>query len=87
MEDQLHQARAIAQVDEDQPAVIAAAVHPSGDTGSTAGARRGQLGGPGVAVAVWLAESASPSEPVSSQNRGDHRAGGQLLLVARCSCP
>ena len=31
VEDELHEARAVAQVDEDQPAVVAPAVHPAGD--------------------------------------------------------
>ena len=31
MEDELHEARAVAQVDEDQAAVVAPAVHPAGD--------------------------------------------------------
>ncbi len=38
MEDQLHQARAVAQVDEDQSAVVAAAVHETGDARDGAGA-------------------------------------------------
>ena len=38
VEDELDEAGAVAQVDEDQPAVVAAAVHPAGDTGGGAGA-------------------------------------------------
>ena len=38
MEDELHDARAVAQVDEDQAAVVAAAVHPAGDARRRAGA-------------------------------------------------
>ena len=52
VEDQLEQAGTVAQVDEDQPAVIAAAVNPAGDTdlaGSVGGA---QVAAPAVAVAV-----------------------------------
>ncbi len=33
VEDQLHETGTVAQVDEDQAAVVAAAVHPAGDTG------------------------------------------------------
>ena len=52
MEDELDEARAVAQVDEDQPAVVAAAVHPAGDAHGVAGARRRRAPGPGVAVVV-----------------------------------
>ena len=51
-EDELHEARAVAQVDEDQPAVVAPAVDPAGDAHGLADARRAQLAAPGVAVLV-----------------------------------
>ena len=52
MEDQLDHARAVAQVDEDQAAVVAAAVDPSGDPRLRLDAIAEHLAAPGVAVAV-----------------------------------
>ena len=52
--DELHEARAVAQVDEDQPAVVAAAVDPAGHADLGAAARGGQVAGPGVAEGVGL---------------------------------
>ena len=40
MEHELHEPGAIAQVDEDQPAVVAPAVHPAGDAHGLADPRR-----------------------------------------------
>src|ERR1700691_3492463 len=54
MEDELHKTGAVAHVDEDQAAVVAAAVHPAGDARRGVGAGGRELGGPGVAKAVWL---------------------------------
>ena len=52
MEHELDDSRAVAQVDEDQPAVVAPAVHPAGHAGIGVGPVGGQLLAPGVAVAV-----------------------------------
>jgi hypothetical protein len=52
MEDELDDARPIAQVDEDQAAVVTTAVNPAGDASGRAGAGAGQLGGPGVTEGV-----------------------------------
>jgi hypothetical protein len=52
MEDQLHEAGAVAQVDEDEPAVVAAAVHPAGEPDVAARVAGAQVAAPGVAVAV-----------------------------------
>ena len=52
VKDELQQARALAQVDEDQTAVVAAAVHPAGHAGLRAGPGGVELGDPGVAVEV-----------------------------------
>ena len=73
---------AVAQVDEDQPAVVAAAVHPAGDAHGLAPARRPQLAAPGVAVARW------PRGGLTSGPCADaavHRPcrGSTVLLLAR----
>ena len=52
MEDELHEARAVAQVDEDQPAVVAAAVDPAGHADLVADAGGVEGAGPGVAEGV-----------------------------------
>ena len=52
VEDDLQDARAVAQVDEHQAAVVAAAVHPAGHAHVLADARGVQLAGPCVAVGV-----------------------------------
>ena len=52
MDDELHEPGAVAQVDEDQPAVVAAAMDPAGHPHRVADARGAQVAGPGVAVAV-----------------------------------
>src|SRR5262249_24316463 len=52
VKDQLQEPAAVAQVDEDQPAMVAAAVHPAGDADAIADARGPELAGPGVAVGV-----------------------------------
>jgi hypothetical protein len=52
VEDELDEPRAVAQVDEDQPAVVAAAVDPARDADLLADARGVELAAPGVAVAV-----------------------------------
>src|SRR6185437_6695999 len=59
MEDELDDPGAVAQVDEDQPAVVAAAVDPAGDADLLPHARGVELAGPGVAVQVraWRSHS------------------------------
>ena len=52
MEDELDQPRAVAQVDEHDPAVVAAAMHPAGDADLAANPVLEHLTGPRVAVAV-----------------------------------
>src|SRR5205085_6824494 len=52
VEDELDEAAAVAQVDEDQPAVVAAAVHPAGDADVAAGVTEREVAGPAVAEAV-----------------------------------
>src|SRR5436305_12459824 len=52
MEHQLDDARAIAQVDEGGPAVVAPAVHPPGHARRRARALGGELTAPRVAIAV-----------------------------------
>src|SRR5438270_13417801 len=49
---ELDDARAIAQIDEDQAAVIAATVHPAGNTRMGPRALRSQLAAPGIAVVI-----------------------------------
>ena len=66
---------AVAQVDEDQPAVVAAAVHPAGDAHGLADARGVELAGPGVAVVVArAAASRQPSRDVVHDRVRLHRA-------------
>jgi hypothetical protein len=50
MEDELDDARPVAQVDENQPPVIATAVNPTGDPGSRVRAVCGELAAPDVSV-------------------------------------
>ena len=80
MEHELDDPGAIAQVDEDQAAVVAAAVHPAGHAGLGVGAVGGQLAAPRVAVAVWprgvLHGSRSPRRMA-----GMTFACGQLALL------
>ncbi len=52
MEHELDDSRPVADVDEDQTAVVAAAVHPPGDARLRVRTVGGQLAAPGVAVAV-----------------------------------
>src|SRR6185437_13306664 len=49
---ELQQPGAVSQVDEDQPAVVSAAVHPARDARLRASALGGELAAPGVPVAV-----------------------------------
>ena len=79
MEHELDEPGAVAQVDEDQPAVVAPAVHPAGDAHGLADARGGELAAPGVAVAV------RPRRPHSESLRDvvHDRAGLHCLLLSR----
>ena len=52
VEDELDDPGAVAQVDEDQPAVVAAAMHPAGDADGRVDVAGAQLAGPGVAEGV-----------------------------------
>ena len=52
VEHELQQPRAVAQVDEDQAAVVAAAVYPTGDADLAARVGGAQLAAPAIAVAV-----------------------------------
>ena len=52
VEDQLDQSGAVAQVDEDESAVVAAAVHPAGDPHLRVDAVGQRLAAPGVSVLV-----------------------------------
>ena len=52
MKDELQQSRAVAQVDEDQPAVVAAAVHPAGDAQAFADPVWSGGSGPRIAQAI-----------------------------------
>src|ERR1700684_2641718 len=52
MKDELDDARALAQVDEDQSAVVTAAVHPAGDADLIARARCVELSRPRIPIAV-----------------------------------
>ena len=51
VDDELHLAREVAQVDEDEPAVVAARVRPAGERDATAGVVRAQLAAHDVAPA------------------------------------
>ena len=53
VEHELHQPGAVAEVDEDQAAVVAAAMHPAGDADLGVDAVRQHLAAPRVAVADW----------------------------------
>ena len=52
VEDELHQSRPVAQVDEDEPSVVSAAMHPARDPHLGADPVRQHLAAPGVAVGV-----------------------------------
>ena len=52
VEDELHQPGAVAEVDEDEPAVVAAAVDPAGDPHLGADPVWQHLAAPGVSVGV-----------------------------------
>ena len=80
-EHELEQPGPVAQVDEDQPAVVAAAVHPAGHAHLLAHVVRRAAGRPSGSGSGWGAEA----------SRADHshdvvdRLGA--LLGARCPCP
>src|SRR4051812_27528987 len=74
MEDELEDAGAVAQVDEDQPAVVAAPVHPAGHPGLVANAVAEHLATPGVAEAVRL-ERGKPIRLERQRRSGAERKG------------
>ena len=82
VEDELDEPGAVAQVDEDQPAVVAAAVDPAGDATSSPVRPASSDPAPGVAVGVG-ARRAHQSVP-PAQHLRDHRgrALDRLLLPA-----
>jgi hypothetical protein len=59
VEDELDDARAVAEVDEDEAAVVAPAVHPAGDADPLAYPAGVQLAAPGIAVRVGARRSHS----------------------------
>ena len=76
VEDELDDPGAVAEVDEDEPAVVATAVHPAGDARARSGAAGVQVAGPGVAVRVrpWrLLHLSGPSRDVRSGTVGCRR--------------
>src|SRR5262245_53092636 len=80
MEDELHDAGAVAQVDEDQTAVITTTVHPAGHGRLAADAVAEHLAAPGVAVGVGTQrrELAHAALPVIVPTRSP-------VATARCS--
>ena len=72
VEDELEDARAVAQVDEDQAAVVAAAVDPARHADALAGARGVELARPGVAVRVGAGRPHSPWRDVVHDGVGLH---------------
>ena len=75
-EDELQQPGAVAQVDEDQAAVIAPAVHPAGNTRLAVHVVRAQVARPGRAVAVLAGRL---HEPFTA------RTASSTLPISRCS--
>ncbi len=82
MEDELKDARAVAHVDEDQPAVVAPAVHPAGHARLGVGAVGRQLAAPDVAVFV-RPRRVLHSCASGAQNLGDHVGESGVVLIAR----
>ena len=78
---ELHDPRPIAQVDEDQTPVVAAPMHPARDPRQRIRALTGHLAAPGVAVQVRARARAS-RQPASPEDRRDHLAGLELVLLA-----
>ena len=83
MEDELDDAGAVAQVDEDQPAVVAAAVDPAGDPHLGIDPVAQHFAAPGVAVAVRAQgrRLAHASPPVISSTRLPVSTGALLAAV------
>ena len=81
MEDELKDARAVAHVDEDQPAVVAPAVHPAGHPRLGVGAVGGQLAAPDVAVFV------RPRRVLHSSRPSRRISGITSAIGASCSSP
>ena len=81
MEEELDDPRAVTQIDEDQPAVIAAPVDPARDTHLGAGPVAQHLAAPGIPIAVGLktVEIAHASRP---GDLGKQVAGVDRTLLA-----
>ena len=82
MEDELDDAGAVAQVDEDQPAVVAAAVDPAGDPDLGVDPVAEHLAAPGVAVAVG---AAAPGSRSRARLPRDLARPGSPASTGRCS--
>ena len=67
VEDELDQPGAVAQVDEDEPAVVAAAVDPAGDPDVGVDPVGEHLPAPGVAVLVRAQRREAPARSLSAQ--------------------
>ena len=81
VEHQLHDPRALAQVDEDQTAVVAPPVHPARDPRLAAGASRRRAVRPSCRGRSWRGARAS-CQPAPAQDRRDHRGRLELDLLA-----
>ena len=86
VEHELHDPGAVAQVDEDQPAVVAPAVDPAGHARRGVGAVGGQLAAPCVAVVVRpgrVLHVSRPARRISGITFVDLR----VVLHRRTPCP
>ena len=95
MEDELDEAGPVAQVDEDQPAVVAAAVHPARDPrlASRPGRRapgrtrcRGRSWRPGPGGSALIESAVFQPTGVSRADLGEDAVGADLALLARSPC-
>ena len=89
MEHELDDPRALPQVDEDQTAVVATAVHPARDTRASVPARPAsrspaQVSRKGLGRGLWLHRHTSR---LPAQDGRDHRLGLELGLLVRIPCP
>ena len=87
VEHELHESRAVAQVDEDQPAVVAAAVHPAGDARlrcrpARRSARRTTCRGSGSVAVACFTTAGSRAGSSGSRRRPTARAARRTP----CSC-
>ncbi len=86
VEDELDDARAVAQVDEDQPAVVAAAVDPAGDADRRARRRAARRSPPRRRGSRWRAVAASSDVP-SRAGRGRRSRRAPAPPARRSPCP